>query len=406
MEMTFSTAEAYDQPLGNWDTSEVTGVNWIFNGATAFDQPGLSRWDVSKMSSGEFHSMFTASALGGNECSKRTVYDGWEPQGTFNANAKFQLGHRRVLPPSPVSPSASPSASPSVSPTPSPAPRRCRCRRRSRPSRHRRRHRSPSPPEPSPPPPSGPPAAAAAADAVAEAARTVAAAAIGLALAAGAVAAAAVGLAARCRRRRRRRRRRPSPPEPSPYLDFAVGALRVLVRKRVAVQGAVRLPGRRLHVGLRRHRRRAVLQGRHLPHWAEIEAAYNSYAAADVLGCGGYQFDYPESTRAHFDSVDLLSKLRAQPSSRRRRRRRLALAARAVAAAAVGLAHAARAVAARAVAAAADATQARYDVKQPVLRDSRSASAARAVHPAEQAEGNVRSLSARAAVCRRCRPSI
>ena len=46
--------------------------------------------------------------------------------------------------------------------------------------------------------------------------------------------------------------------------------------------------------------------------WEEIEAAYNLYAAADLLGCGGYEYDYPESTRAHFDSVDLLSKLRAQ----------------------------------------------------------------------------------------------
>ena len=70
------------------------------------------------------------------------------------------------------------------------------------------------------------------------------------------------------------------------------------MRKRVAVQGAVRLPGRRLHVGFGGTGAEPCYKGGIYRNWAEIEAAYNSYAAADVLGCGGYQFDYPESTLA------------------------------------------------------------------------------------------------------------
>ena len=97
---------------------------FIFNGAVSFNQPDLSRWDVSKVSSSfrACRDFFTASALGDNPCSKRTVYDGWEPQGTFNADAQLQLwgaGECSTSSP-PPQPSTPPPLPPSAPPTPPP----------------------------------------------------------------------------------------------------------------------------------------------------------------------------------------------------------------------------------------------------------------------------------------------
>ena len=52
MTNTFNDAYAFNQPLV-WDTSKVTHMITTFNGAngeTAFNQPGISAWDVSKAS--------------------------------------------------------------------------------------------------------------------------------------------------------------------------------------------------------------------------------------------------------------------------------------------------------------------------------------------------------------------
>ena len=46
----FRSARAFDQPLNNWDTSNVTDMSWMFRSAQAFNQP-LNNWDTSKVTS-------------------------------------------------------------------------------------------------------------------------------------------------------------------------------------------------------------------------------------------------------------------------------------------------------------------------------------------------------------------
>ena len=46
----FFQAQAFDQPLNNWDTSKVTNMSWMFRSAQAFNQP-LNNWDTSKVTS-------------------------------------------------------------------------------------------------------------------------------------------------------------------------------------------------------------------------------------------------------------------------------------------------------------------------------------------------------------------
>ena len=46
----FSSIEslAFNQPLGNWDVSNVTDMSGMFNDANLFNQP-LSNWNVSNV---------------------------------------------------------------------------------------------------------------------------------------------------------------------------------------------------------------------------------------------------------------------------------------------------------------------------------------------------------------------
>jgi surface protein len=48
MELMFSGAAAFNQPLDKWDVSSVTSMELMFSGAAAFNQP-LDKWDVSKV---------------------------------------------------------------------------------------------------------------------------------------------------------------------------------------------------------------------------------------------------------------------------------------------------------------------------------------------------------------------
>ena len=44
----FAYAEAFNQPLENWDVSGVTDMSGMFSGAAKFNQP-LEKWDVSNV---------------------------------------------------------------------------------------------------------------------------------------------------------------------------------------------------------------------------------------------------------------------------------------------------------------------------------------------------------------------
>jgi len=44
----FFDARAFNQPIGQWNTSSVTGMRLMFNGARAFNQP-IGHWDVSRV---------------------------------------------------------------------------------------------------------------------------------------------------------------------------------------------------------------------------------------------------------------------------------------------------------------------------------------------------------------------
>ena len=48
MSYMFWNAEAFNQPIGNWDVSKVTDMSFMFSSATVFNQP-IGNWDVSNV---------------------------------------------------------------------------------------------------------------------------------------------------------------------------------------------------------------------------------------------------------------------------------------------------------------------------------------------------------------------
>ena len=48
MQYLFKDAESFNQPLEKWDVSQVTNMSQMFYKATSFNQP-LEKWDVSKV---------------------------------------------------------------------------------------------------------------------------------------------------------------------------------------------------------------------------------------------------------------------------------------------------------------------------------------------------------------------
>ena len=56
----FYRAKAFNQPLNDWNTSNVTNMSHMFSNASSFNQP-LDKWDVSNV---EYMSdIFTDSGL-------------------------------------------------------------------------------------------------------------------------------------------------------------------------------------------------------------------------------------------------------------------------------------------------------------------------------------------------------
>ena len=58
MSSMFEEATSFDQPLNNWDVSNVTTMSFMFQGATSFDQT-LSEWNVTNVNN--MNGMFTAA---------------------------------------------------------------------------------------------------------------------------------------------------------------------------------------------------------------------------------------------------------------------------------------------------------------------------------------------------------
>jgi surface protein len=56
MGIMFSYATSFNQPIGNWNVSNVTEMEWMFSGATAFNKD-LSLWNVSNVT--VFYRMFS-----------------------------------------------------------------------------------------------------------------------------------------------------------------------------------------------------------------------------------------------------------------------------------------------------------------------------------------------------------
>jgi len=57
----FHSASSFNQPLGDWDVSRVTDMQNMFRNASSFNQP-LGDWDVSHVDKDHFNNMFKGSS--------------------------------------------------------------------------------------------------------------------------------------------------------------------------------------------------------------------------------------------------------------------------------------------------------------------------------------------------------
>ena len=76
LEGLFTDATAFNQPLGSWDVSQVTSLAWMFLGATSFNQP-LNSWSTANVTS-LFGTVFGASSFN-------------QPLGTWNTSGVTEM---------------------------------------------------------------------------------------------------------------------------------------------------------------------------------------------------------------------------------------------------------------------------------------------------------------------------
>ena len=73
----FTSADAFNQPIGNWNVSNVTGMRFMFNYATSFSQP-IGDWNTSNVTNMEY--MFNAATSFNQNLSS------WSVDGVIDCN--------------------------------------------------------------------------------------------------------------------------------------------------------------------------------------------------------------------------------------------------------------------------------------------------------------------------------
>lgn len=82
----FTDATAFNQPIGSWNTSQVTNMGWMFKGATAFNQP-IGDWDTSQVTN--MRAMFEGAAAFNQQIGEWDTSQVTNMYGTFTYASAF-----------------------------------------------------------------------------------------------------------------------------------------------------------------------------------------------------------------------------------------------------------------------------------------------------------------------------
>ena len=86
---------AFNQPIGGWDTSNVTNMGYMFNGASSFNQP-IGNWDVSKVTN--INEMFKGASAFNQDLSKWQITVPWmSPSLPLEFSFPFEEKHRPTV---------------------------------------------------------------------------------------------------------------------------------------------------------------------------------------------------------------------------------------------------------------------------------------------------------------------